>query len=124
MDEAERCGRIGYIYLSNLVAIGTVDELEKLPEANPPGTARIQIDIPDASKNLAIVRTLHGVIEATIFGRAIHALAQQSQLDALRVALPQGHITLIQPSLEDIFVTLTLRIMARDAEFATEDAKK
>lgn len=111
MDEAERCGRVGYIYLSNLIAIGTVAELQKLPEASPPNTARIQIDIPDASKNLSLIRTMPGVLEATIFGRCIHALTQQSQLDALRAALPQAHINVIEPSLEDIFVTLTLRIM-------------
>jgi len=111
MDEAERCGRVGYIYLSKLIAIGTVDELQNLPAANPPGTVRIQIDIPNASQNLASVRALSGIQEATIFGRSIHALAQHGQLQAIRDALPQAHISVIEPSLEDVFVTLTLGIM-------------
>jgi ABC-2 type transport system ATP-binding protein len=113
MDEAERCGRVGYIYLSNLVALGTVAELQNIPAANPPNTVRIQIEIPNASQNLALVRTLPGIQEATIFGRSIHALAQHGQLEAIRDALPQAHLSLIEPSLEDVFVTLTLGIMEK-----------
>jgi ABC-2 type transport system ATP-binding protein len=113
MDEAERCGRVGYIYLSNLVALGTVAELQNLPAANPPDTVRLQIDLPDASKNLAGVRRLPGIREATIFGRSIHALAQHGHLEAIRDALPKAHLTVIEPSLEDVFVTLTLGIMEK-----------
>lgn len=111
MDEAERCGRVGYIYLSNLVALGTVAELQHLPAANLPDTVRLQIDAPNASQNLAFVRTLPGIQEATIFGRSIHALAQHGHLEAIRDALPNAHLTDIEPSLEDVFVTLTLGIM-------------
>jgi ABC-2 type transport system ATP-binding protein len=111
MDEAERCGRVGYIYLSNLVAMGTVAELQRLPEANPPGTARVQIDIPNASAMLAHVRELAGVREATIFGQSIHALVDIDRIDALRTGLPQARIEMVAPSLEDVFVTLTYRIM-------------
>jgi hypothetical protein len=50
MDEAERCGRVGYIYMSKLVALGTIDELQRLPAANPAGTSRVQIDTPNESK--------------------------------------------------------------------------
>jgi ABC-2 type transport system ATP-binding protein len=111
MDEAERCGRVGYIYLSNLVAIGTVPELQALPAANPPGTSRIQITVPNASQRLDSVRHLAGVKEATIFGRAIHALVDTERIDALRAELPEAHIETIEPSLEDVFVTLTYKIM-------------
>jgi len=111
MDEAERCGRVGYIYLSNLVAIGTVAELQALPAANPAGTSRIQIAVPNASQLLDSVRHIAGVQEATIFGRSIHALVDTQQLAALRLQLPQAHIEAIEPSLEDVFVTLTYKIM-------------
>ena len=112
MDEAERCGRVGYIYNSKLIAIGTVAELQKLPDANPPGTARVEIVVSNPSQTLDHVRTLEGVQEATIFGHAIHALVQKECLGALQQQLPDASIKAIEPSLEDIFVTLTYKIMA------------
>ena len=111
MDEAERCGRVGYIYLSKLIAIGTVAELQKLPEANPAGTSRIQIDTENPSEQLDRVRHLPGIREATIFGHSIHALAETDRLNDLSVQLPEAKIDTIVPSLEDVFVTLTYRIM-------------
>ena len=111
MDEAERCGRLGYIYLSKLIAIGTVGQLQKLPDANPPGTSRVQIEFENPSEALQRVRNIPGIREATIFGRSIHALAETSRLAALRSELPSATIEIIQPSLEDVFVTLTYKIM-------------
>ena len=111
MDEAERCGRVAYIYLSKLIAIGTVAELQRLPDANPPGTSRIQISTSNPSSMLEGVRKMPGVHEATIFGRSIHALAQTEQLETLQSRFPQAKVEIIEPSLEDVFVTLTYGIM-------------
>jgi ABC-2 type transport system ATP-binding protein len=111
MDEAERCGRVGYIYLSKLIAIGTVAELQRLPDASPPGTARVQIVTANPSEMLDKVRRMEGVREATIFGHAIHALAETDKLDALRGKMPGARVEVIEPSLEDVFVTLTYHIM-------------
>ncbi len=113
MDEAERCGRVGYIYLSKLAALGTIAELQQLPQANPAGTARVQIEIADASSILGSLRTMPGVREATIFGRSIHALLAVDQIDAVKQKLPQAKIETVVPSLEDVFVTLTLDIMKK-----------
>ena len=54
---------------------------------------------------------MKGVREATIFGHSIHALAATDSVDAMRKKLPQARIEPIEPSLEDVFVTLTYRIM-------------
>ena len=113
MDEAERCGRVGYIYLSKLMAIGTIAELQKLPDANPQGTARLQITTANPSAMLDSVRKTAGVREATIFGRSIHALAETDRLDALHRQMPEATVDVIEPSLEDVFVTLTYRIMEK-----------
>ena len=112
MDEAERCGRLGYIYMSRLIALGTVAELQKLPDANPPGTTRVQIETPNPSEVLDEVRKVAGVREATIFGHEIHALVQTDQMQNLAQHFPNTKVEPIQPSLEDIFVTLTYKLGA------------
>ena len=115
MDEAERCGRVGYIYLSKLIAIGTVAELQRLPDANPVGTQRIEIVVSSPAQKLETIRRISGVREATIFGRSIHALIETQRIAPLQEQLPDARIESIEPSLEDVFVTLTYKIM--------EDAK-
>jgi ABC-2 type transport system ATP-binding protein len=113
MDEAERCGRVGYIYLSKLIAIGTVDELKALPAANPAGTERLELECPNTSAALGKVRQLAYIREATIFGRTIHVLmdrkASHEQLarDLSSSGCGEAAVRSIAPSLEDVFVTLT-----------------
>jgi len=111
MDEAERCGRVGYIYLSKLAALGTIPELQRLSEANPAGTSRVEIETAQASSMLGQLRGMKGVREATIFGRSIHALIETDQLEAVQRRFPEAKIQTIVPSLEDVFVTLTYQIM-------------
>src|SRR5205823_2227777 len=71
MDEAERCNRVGYIYLGHLLAEGTPAELKALPGITPAGTKRLEIAGPDTSALLEAIRQRPGVHEATIFGQAI-----------------------------------------------------
>lgn len=111
MDEAERCGRVGYIYLSKLMALGSIAELRRLREANPEGTARVEIEVENPSAILEGVRRMEGVREATIFGHSIHALVEAPKLEELRGELKQAQVRRIEPSLEDVFVTLTYQIM-------------
>ena len=108
MDEAERCGRVGYLYLSKLLVVGTPTELKNLPEVTPAGTRRLEIIGPDAAGLMARLRKRPGVREATIFGQSIHALVDDGYNEA---ELRQEGV-MVRPAdanLEDVFVTLARR---------------
>jgi ABC-2 type transport system ATP-binding protein len=104
MDEAERCGRVGYLYQSRLLAVGTPGELKALPAVTPRGTRRLEITGADSAGLLARLNGWPGVREATIFGQAVHALVDADcapgQLDPGVTVRPVG------ATLEDVFVTL------------------
>ncbi len=105
MDEAERCGRVGYLYLSELLALGTPSELKRLPSITPDGSQRWEIRGGVAAEVLAELRKRPGVHEATIFGQAVHALIKN---DVPMNDLEKRGLTLsiAEPNLEDVFVTL------------------
>jgi ABC-type multidrug transport system ATPase subunit len=120
MDEAERCSRVAYIYLSKLIALGRPQDLKRLPELTPDDSSWFEITSDDATQLLPLVRQHPGVLDATIFGEAIHALARQgTDAAALENYFRQRdgatvHCRAVPPSLEDVFVTLT-RIHRNDA---------
>jgi hypothetical protein len=114
MDEAERCGRVGYLYLSRMLVEGTPSELTALPEVTPQGTRRVEAA---AAHGVASVMTeareLPYVDDVTIFGNSLHLLVR-SDVDDARIARDlQAAATVpvevrpIEPSLEDVFVRLT-----------------
>src|SRR6266508_4842222 len=77
MDEAERCARVGYIYLSRLLAVGTPEELKRMPGVTPTGTRWLEIVGHDVAGLLTRLRHHPGVRQATIFGQSIHALVEE-----------------------------------------------
>jgi ABC-2 type transport system ATP-binding protein len=106
MDEAERCGRVGYLHLSKLMVVGTPAALKKLPEVNPPGYRRVEIHTPETAELLVQLHQRPTVREATIFGQAIHCQVDERDDMADIAAMPEITILPALPNLEDVFVTI------------------
>ncbi len=113
MDEAERCSRVGYIYDGDLIALGTLAELRRLPGVEQSGTVRYSLGTENVMQAFATVRALPYVKDVTIFGRDLHVVVEQAVgPDRLRADVEPtcgaiDDIHRIEPSLEDVFVALT-----------------
>ena len=112
MDEAERCSNLGYIYYGKLMVHGTPGELKALPEVTPEGAARYELRLPRAAMAMRRLNEMPYVMDATIFGDALHVLAEMGSGARLKKDLesegfPSAEVREISATLEDVFVTLT-----------------
>lgn len=113
MDEAERCARVGYIFSGDLIALGTLEELRRLPGVQPAGTVRYAVETEDVMPAFSAARALHYVKDVTIFGRFLHVVVsadvtpERLKADLERSRCKINRIEPIDASLEDVFVALT-----------------
>ena len=114
MEEAEYCDRLGLVYRGELIALGTPHALKA--DEMPDDVVEVVCDRPQDA--LTELEGLAGVKEAALFGRGLHAVAQDGEAAsrAIRIRLEERgyrptRVAPILPSLEDVFVSL---IEARD----------
>lgn len=114
MDEAERCGRVGYLYLSRMLVEGDPKDLTKLPEVTPPGTRRVEAECEaGVAAVMQHARALPYVEDLTIFGNSLHILMraeipdEKIARDLEEAARAPVKVRPIDASLEDVFVRLT-----------------
>jgi ABC-type multidrug transport system ATPase subunit len=116
MDEAERCNDIAYIYLSKLMVQGTPNELKALPEVRPEGTRRVSVATAQPAQALAFLKREPYSLDATLVESEVHLLIREEVEDgeiARRThdaGFPESTVRDIDPSLEDVFVTITRRL--------------
>jgi ABC-type multidrug transport system ATPase subunit len=121
MDEAERCSQVGYIYQSRLLVCGTPDDLKRRPEVNPAGARRLEIFCDHVTVGFNALRHLPGVVSATVFGQTMNVLVRDDVPESAltgrlaEVGIAAAELRPVAPSLEDVFVALTMSGMAADA---------
>ena len=113
MDEAERCAQVGYLYLSRLLATGSPADLRRKTLEAVHGARFVEMECFDAPGATRWFRRLPFCRGATVFGTCVHAVINhginEAQIRRMGVAegYPFGYVREIEPSLEDVFVTLT-----------------
>src|SRR5205823_8853248 len=113
MDEAERCSSVGYIYQSNLIALGKIDELRSSPIVNDTNYRHLEVTCSQIMPTFQYFRSRDYVDDVTIFGRTLHVVVpkdmtiEQIETELGATKLGVSEIRPIKPSLEDVFVSLT-----------------
>jgi ABC-2 type transport system ATP-binding protein len=107
MDEAEYCNTIGMMYQSQLIAAASPDTLKD----ELPGLL-VQISCDDPLKGEQVADSLPGVMDAALHGVQLHvSIREEAVFPSLERAFAEAGIHIenhefIQPSLEDVFITM------------------
>jgi ABC-2 type transport system ATP-binding protein len=111
LDEAERCNRLALLHEGRLLGLGTVDEVK----AMMPGTLlEFRTDAP--RRTAALLRAELAGASVGLFGDRVHIAApdaRAAEARAREVATAAGFTVIscrpIEPSLEDVFVSVLAR---------------
>jgi len=118
LDEAERCDRVAILHAGRLAAIGTPSDLKRAFDRRP----IVEVRSPAPVAAMAWLDDWPPVEKTSLFGTAVHAILRHTDVspDAVRVALeaaglPVETVTVVVPSLEDVFIDVVDRLEARSA---------
>jgi ABC-2 type transport system ATP-binding protein len=109
MDEAERCGRVGFVQEGTMIACGPPADLK-----SELGVAVLDLHCADPRAAERALRHLRGFESTALFGDRIHLTLPRAGLDAgawvarvreAGVAVDDWRV--VSPSLEDVFLTYT-----------------
>jgi len=108
LDEAERCNRLALLHQGKLLACGTPQEVKQLMR----GTI-LEIRSPQPRRATALLREQLAGERVGLFGDRVHVVSHQPEASARRAeailaaaGLPASGIRPIEPSLEDVFVSV------------------
>ena len=108
LDEAERCNRLALMHKGKLLALGTPGEVKKLMR----GTI-IEIRAAEPRKAAMLLRETMPASSVGLFGDRVHVVARdaatamaQAQEVLSKAGLAVGGVGPIEPSLEDVFVSV------------------
>jgi ABC-type multidrug transport system ATPase subunit len=108
MDEAERCNELAYIYLSELLVRGRPDELKDDPRVTPAGMRWLEATVERPAELMPKLIATVGLDNVTIFGNTLHLRADEQLSNAEIYARSGVQFQAGAPTLEDVFVMLTL----------------
>jgi ABC-2 type transport system ATP-binding protein len=121
MDEAEYCDRAALINQGRIIAIGSPDALKNTPL----GGELLLLECMALGPTLAALRQAPGVIDASVFGDAIHVLVRNAERSLTELPaylaekrLAPTRLVRIHPSLEDVFVHLVASDLAARGQAA------
>ena len=111
LDEAEHCHRIAIIHAGRLAALGTVAELKQVFAGRP----IVEVRAPQPVEVMRRLEEMPDVEKTSIFGTAVHAAMRSSDASPVAVAAElesagiAAHCTVVEPSLEDVFLDIAER---------------
>lgn len=120
LDEAERCNRVGLLREGKLIACGVPREIKSLMR----GTI-LEVRVAETRKAAVLLRKMPGAVSVGLFGDRIHLVAEDPDTAARQAesilsgaGLAVRGIRTIEPTLEDVFVSL----VGRERKGAVADA--
>ena len=111
MEEAEYCHRLALMNRGRLIALDSPQSLRRLMTE-----PLLEVTTRDGPAVAQALQGAPGVLDAAMFGRAVHVVVENARDAAARLpallaarGLSAGQIAPITPSLEDVFVALVRR---------------
>lgn len=109
MDEAEKCGRLGFLHEGELLACGTSDKIKELHQGKI-----VEISVSSPKDLLPKLKEKYGKQSVRLFSNRIHVVAENNvehKVAEIRGFLNQSGfqkhaIHSATPSLEDVFISI------------------